>query len=432
MDYWNITSEPLELPTDKRLEYERIKDYNNVITNNLSVDLNCNVIDQNLRFSRSILSWTMKIVKSDGTNIPATSSVTFVNNVSAAAWERLTLYANTKEVYSKKFIGLSSTVLKLVRYSDDYSRSVASREFWYPDTSPSLATEKYTYNDTTKKIARNVNYNKGYVSRFIQTKESKEYRVSVKTGDLVKFFQIDKVFRDVNFQFTLCISNHTTSNEMIIKPSSDTTSYKVIVSGLEWIIPKITPSDITEAQLTSTLISNKTIKYMWQGVNTQDVTEIKSTTFSYTLHLPRKPVYIYLAFQSPDRYTDSGNNMLFDTGNVRRIEVTLDHEKFEPLRCDYTPTAMNYDEAYNAFIRAGLRETDTDTGTIVTKTAFASLYPIYCFDVSHIPDQNYLTSPTHLIKIDAEFSAAPNCKLFVVYAYDKEILLQLSQGKIHV
>ena len=107
MDYWNITSEPLEQPTDKRLEYERIKDYNNVITNNLSVDLNCNVIDQNLRFSRSILSWTMKIVKSDGTNIPATSSVTFVNNVSAAAWERLTLYANKgslfEEIYWPKF-----------------------------------------------------------------------------------------------------------------------------------------------------------------------------------------------------------------------------------------------------------------------------------------------------------------------------------------
>ena len=432
MDYWNIAGEALQVPTDKRIEYERIKDYNNKITTAISVDLNCNVIDHNLRLSRSILSWTLKLVKSDGTNIAATSKATLVNNAAAATWERIKLSANTIEVYSKNLVGICSTVSKLVRYSDDYSRSVASREFWYPDTAPSNESVKYKYDDTKKEVARNVNYNKGYAKRFSLTKDSKEIRISVPMCELVEFFQIDRVFRGVNFQLTLFKSNHNTSNEMLTKLATDNTDYKVIISDLEWIIPKITPNEMTEATLTETLHSNKSIKYMWQGLNAESVPQITSTSFSYTLHMPHKPVYVYIVFQSSDKYTASGNNMIFDAANVRRIEVALDHEKFEPIRCDFSTATMNYDEAYNAFIRAGYREMDTDTGTIVSKTTFASIYPIYCFDVSNMPDQTYATNPSHLLKIDAEFSASPNCKMFIVYSYDKEMLLQLSQGRIHI
>ncbi len=55
-----------------------------------------------------------------------------------------------KEIEIIDYVGIGTTVLNLVEFSDDYAKSAASNMFWFKDTADSTDTSRFIYESADK------------------------------------------------------------------------------------------------------------------------------------------------------------------------------------------------------------------------------------------------------------------------------------------
>jgi hypothetical protein len=108
--------------------------------------------------------------------------------------------------------------------------------------------------------------------------------------------------------------------------------------------------------------------------------------------------------------------MIFDHMNLERLRVKLNDTKQYPeneLTCNFTPEQMDYSRVYTSFLAAGLKTHDVDTGTVVSYTDFARVYPIFHIDVSRRDMQVYETQMTTSINVQYKLRTAPTSNYHV-------------------
>lgn len=97
-----------------------------------------------------------------------------------------------------------------------------------------------------------------------------------------------------------------------------------------------------------------------------------------------------MAFQDAERFNNQEQTIhVFDHANLSRIYVEINNTQKYPekeLDVNYTAANSNYSRAYMMFQDAAMKYSDPDTGSQVSLGDFASLFPIYHFDVSHHAD----------------------------------------------
>jgi hypothetical protein len=108
-----------------------------------------------------------------------------------------------KEIESIDYVGIGTTVLNLVEFSDDFAKSAASNMFWFKDTADSTVTNRFIYDSTDKnsklkesdakledlvmKIKVNHNFNEGFLERWKLTKQSKQISMFLPLNRLFGF-----------------------------------------------------------------------------------------------------------------------------------------------------------------------------------------------------------------------------------------------------
>ena len=429
--YYEIDKPSIHLSNDTRLEYEIINDVHNEFQQMGHTRLICNNTNANLRLSKSLLSFTLKIVKADGTNLTNADNVAFANNFGANTFKQVRVQINDKEICNKRYVGLTTLVDHLLNYSDDHAKSIATREGLYLDTANSTVKDKYTFVVADNAIALDATYNKGYKQRYNLSKLSHEVNVSIPLSTLVEFFQIDKVMRGVIIDLELLQND---IHSLLIKPQANNHNYIVTIRNLRWIIPRVYPSLLSEQYLNKALCSSNTISYEWEELNCERKDYIESTSYTTELRISQLAKYVYVIFQNNYKYTGVESNMLFDHANVRKLEVTVDSLKFPALKCSFVDTELNYEDAYNAYVDATYKELDSDCGTLINKQSFINLYPLYCFDTSN-SEMNVYDNPSdkpHFIKIECEFQEVPNVHMYVLYKCDKLINVKPTEGRITI
>lgn len=441
---WDINSPSIQIDPDQKHEYETINCRDHEIKNEQICTLISDNKTGNMIYFLSQFWVALKITKDDGADIvDPDDDVTLVNNGNNC-FLQYKLYANDKEIERKTYTGIQTQVEKLIKYSDDYSRSTATARYWYPDTSIFNGKNKYTYKgidnkiqDTTLKasefcahITENSRFNKGYLKRYNLTKNSNLVWISIPAAEIFEFFSIRKIMRGITFKVEF--EKHRKFEDMLIGTSNS--KYNVVFEKLIWKIPKYTPNLITRAQLEKKLLSQEIIKYEWEETITRRSEELKSNDFTHDIiGVNEKPKYIYIIFQKTKRYNSfKQNNMLFDHMDVREIEIEWGNEKFSAIKCDFTVGKLNYIDAYERFLEAGFKNLDVDTGTVVNLSDFASLYPIFCFDVSHHPVEVYEDRSSNNIKVKVVLGTVPNDAfyLFSFIKVDKSLELELAGGKM--
>lgn len=77
-----------------------------------------------------------------------------------------------------------------------------------------------------------------------------------------------------------------------------------------------------------------------------------------------KPTHMFIGFQEVSRKENQGKtNMVFINNGVKKI-----------------PTNLDWSKVYAALLSAGYKNIDVDTGTVISYSDFAKLYPIFPFD----------------------------------------------------
>src|SRR6266487_3961862 len=149
--YWNIFDSPIENNSTESYEYAEYREINVEVKALKKYKIPAKDINVWIHPHNSYLHLKGKILKSDGTNLVETDIATLTNNgfnIFSSAKYRI----GDKEIESIDYVGIGTTVLNLIEFSDDYAKSAASNMFWFRDTADSTNINRLIYESTDRNL----------------------------------------------------------------------------------------------------------------------------------------------------------------------------------------------------------------------------------------------------------------------------------------
>ena len=407
---WNITEPQVQDNSIEKYDFYEIREQNVNVRDLKKYEFICKDTGNYILPSQSYLHLRFKVIKADGSDISdATDNVTVSNNgfnlFSSAEYE-----IDKTKIEQIDHLGIKTLVENLVDYSDDYSKSTASNQFWFPDTADSADRKMLNYwggdedlevdattnlpklkSDRIKSflnyIRENKEFNKGYLARYILTKKSKVVSLFLPLNRIFGFCKyINRVF--VGVQHTLRFTKNDVNNAIV---TSDNGPYDVSIEHLSLFMAYAQPSLATKVQLEKILASNREMELLWLAgqVYRSEVRDDKDLVWKITT-TQFNPVRLYVMFQIEQRENNPKScNMVFDHMNLKSISAVLnDNLRFpsNEYECNFEAESLDYARVYQSFLSAGYKNVDHDTGTIVSYQDFMRLYPIFHVDLSRKPE----------------------------------------------
>ena len=336
-----------------------------------------------------------------------TDSISLVNN-GWSLFQSAQYQLNNQTIENiNLYLPHASTILNLVSFSDDYSRSTASNMLWFKDTGNALASIKKEFDQIAEgadapslrngiralvqRYNNNQQANLGFTARQNLTTGNKQITLMLPLSQIFGFCRdIDKVFRGVKHSL---IIDREVSNNYILR-ANGVAAGKFNINHISLWIPKVKPSLKVETELDSMLVKGL-IKHLYFEQMRVYRTMFQPTETSMSWRITTQPGtelprHIFVAFQSTERDNNQEmNNMIFDNANLRRISCRINSVQYpeREFECNFTPQNRNYSRLYMHFLEAVNKYQDTETGCQISAEDWANLYPIIHFDVSKHSDR---------------------------------------------
>ena len=167
-------------------EYEHLE-YNPIAGTNLNdggdITITIELQDIFTHPSESFLLIEGELLKNDGTRYANDDNITITNNGVMYLFKRIRYDLAEKEIESVQNPGEATTMLGLLKYPDDFSKSIGLNQLWYKDTDP------------TADIAANLGFNvrHDYIIKSPNPKGAFSFRVPLKhifgfCEDIIKLY----------------------------------------------------------------------------------------------------------------------------------------------------------------------------------------------------------------------------------------------------
>ena len=364
-------------------------------------------------------------------NYTAGTALTLVNN----AWSifsglQYQIQNNIVEDVNQ-YLPQASTMLNLVMFSDDYSRSSATNQFWFKDTGGGGAELNLPVSGSTKfplrkadgsdddfkektlnsAIANNINtyellnsafdeqmpnpnHNQGFQARYLLTDGGKMVSVFLPLAHILGSHRdIDTVYRNVKHTYVLTRGAH---KDCIFAKGGVTNSDKaqVVINHISLWMPKVRPSFEVLAEIEKQLtagVSNP-LYFEQVGIHRRGFagTELSGVWRVATMAGESLPNHIFMCIQAQTQEDNQEmNNQIFLNGNVIRTHCLVNSTQYPEREfiCDFSDSTGDYARVYMAFQEAVSKYSNTDSGSQVSIADFKGLYPIFHYDTSKRRDQ---------------------------------------------
>ena len=215
------------------------------------------------------------------------------------------------------YLPQASTILNLVSFSDDYSKSTASNMLWYKDTGTGGVFFKQNFTnvaedananavrdgvrDLIETYNNNQQANLGFTSRQNITTGNKQIALMVPLSQIFGFCRdIDKVFRGV--KHSLILDREISDN--YIMQANGVAAGKFNISHISLWIPKVKPSLRVESEIDSMLVKGHKKNYNFEQMRVYR-TMFQPTQTSMTWRITTQPGtelprHVFIAFRSSE------------------------------------------------------------------------------------------------------------------------------------
>ena len=215
-------------------------------------------------------------------------------------------------------VGQATTMLGLLKYPDDFSKSKGLNQLWYKDT---------TVN------ADNNNNGFAYRRYFIlgETNPLGSFSFRIPLKHIFGFCEdYDKVVYGLKHNLTLTRNN---DNDAIFKsdaqgggpPQVDVVvDGRVILNKITWFMPHVTPADEDKMKLYKIIERKEKIPVGYRMIQCDSASVTQTESFSWRLSVkssPEVPRFIIVGFQTDKNNNQKANPSLFDNANVSNIYV---------------------------------------------------------------------------------------------------------------
>ena len=258
-------------------------------------------------------------------------------------FKRIRYDLSGQEIESLVHPGQATTMLGLLKYPDDFSKSKGLNQLWYKDTT------------NTAVLADNIGFKirHDYIINNSRPRGSFSFRIPLKhifgfCGDY------DKVVYGLKHNLTLTRND---DNDAIFKidtvdgGGNDTiVNGKVELSKISWFMPHVTPADKDKLELYKIIERKEKIPVGYRMIQCDSASiPQNSTSFSWRLSVkssPEVPRFIIVGFQSGKSGNQKQNPSIFDNVSVTNIYVMLNSMRYPTTDYNIVFVGSKFSRAY--------------------------------------------------------------------------------------
>ena len=302
--------------------------------------------------------------------------------------------------------GHATTMLGMLKYPDDFTKSQGLNQLWLPDT----------HVDASK--VDNLGFKKRH-DYIIQTADPKgTFSFKIPLKHFLGFCEdYRKILYGIQQRLTLTRNN---DNNAIFKAAA-TVNGTVEIERIRWFMPHVIPSDAYRLQLDKIIEKKEKIPVGYRMLQC-DSTQVPAgnTTFTWRLGVkssPDIPRFIIVGFQSDKNNNQDTNPAIFDNLDVRNIYVTLNAKRYPDTDYDTDFTKNQYSRIYgdaNLFRKKFYNMDELISNSGINLPDYKNLFPLYLFDVSKQSEK--LKTSVSDIHIKASFNGAGVAANTLAYA----------------
>ncbi|XP_060085074.1 uncharacterized protein LOC132564438 [Ylistrum balloti] len=427
MNILNFTEAPMK---DESIEEYEHHEYDPITGTNLNNpgELRINIETQDLftHPSESYLIIEGRLTKTDGTAYANDDNVTLTNNALMYLFSNIKYQLSGQEIESLFHPGQGTTMLGLLKYPDDFSKSQGLNQLWYKDTSAAASAAAAAGN-------AGFSVRQSYIIKSPDPKGTFSFRVPLK--HIFGFCEdYDKIVYGMKQTLTLV---RKTDNDAIFR-NANVDDGKITLEKVSWFMPHVLPADAEKFQLYKTLDSNALLPVMYRIRQCDSISVPQSTSFTWRLSVksaPERPRYIIVGFQTDKDGDQEQNPSIFDNVNVRNIFVMLNSARYPAVDYNLSFPKQQFSRAYGdaaAFRSKFYNMDELVSNPNITPADYKTLFPLFVFDVSK-QSERLKTAVTDIqIKMQFNANVPAGTEAFAVVISDKMINFKTDGKKVNV
>ena len=278
-----------------------------------------------------------------------------------------------QEIEKIKYPGQATTLLGLLKYPDNFSKSKGLNQLGYKDT-------------TTEANAQNVGWNvrRLYVIKNSNPKGKFSFRVPLK-----HIFGFCEDYNKVVYGLKHTLTSTRNDDEDAVFRDVGVDVGKITLRKISWFMPHVTPADKDKMELYKIIERKEKVSVGYRMIQCDAASIPQTTLFSWRLSVkssPEVPRFIIVGFQTGKSGDQNQNPFTFDNVNVRNIYTMLNFNKYPTLDYNLSFPAQQCSRAYGDAAEFRSKFFNMDgliSNPNFTPAEYKDLYPLCLFDVSN-------------------------------------------------
>ena len=315
--------------------------------------------------SESFLIIEGRLIKANNNPYGDDDLITLTNNAIMHLFRAIRYVLSGQEIEKINNPGQATTMLGLLKYPDDFSKSKGLNQLWYKDTT--VAAEEANVGWNTRKL---------YIINHSDPKGSFSFRIPLK--HIFGFCEdYDKVVYGFKHNLTLTRND---DNDAIFKSNAVDGGNPVVVNGkivlskISWFMPHVTPSDKDKMELYKIMVRKEKLPVGYRMIQCDTASVPNTTPFSWRLSFkssPEVPRFIIVGFQTGKSGNQEQNPSLFDNVNVSNIYVMLNSIRYPTADYNISFLAQKFSRIYGDASRCIM-------GILGQNLLYALFHPYIC------------------------------------------------------
>ena len=276
-----------------------------------------------------------------------------------------------QEIEKIMYPGQATTMLGLLKYPDDFSKSKGLNQVWYKDTSVNAAA----VDNVGFKIRRD------YIIKNSNPKGS--FRIPLKhIFGLCEDY--DKVVYGFKHELTLTRNN----DDDAIFRDNGVAAGKITLSKISWFMPHVTPPDKDKMDIYKIIERKEKLPVGYRMIQCNTAAIPRAITFSWRLSVKSSPEvlrFIIVGFQTNKSGNQEENTSIFNNVDVNNIYVMLNSTRYPTADYNISFVATKFSRVYGDVAECRTKFFNMDelvSNPNITPSDYRELYPLFLFDVS--------------------------------------------------
>ena len=375
-----------DIPVDDSIYEYEYKEYNPITGTDLnrgSIVITIETQDIYTHPAESFLNIEGQLLLGANGHYVDNDKVALINNGIMYLFSDVRYHLASHEIEVLQNPGHATTMLGLLKYPDDFTKSQGLNQVWAPDTGEGTPIDG---NEGFRK-------RREYIINMVDGNDNKgKFNFKIPLKHFLGFCEdYKKILYGMQQRLTL---TRTGYNNAILKGQNAAGNAaladgSIKINKISWFMPHVIPSDAYRLQLDKIIEKKEKIPVGYRMLQCDNL-PVPPGVGSFTWRLgvkssPDIPRFIIVGFQTEKNNDQTKNPAIFDYCGVRNIYVTLNAKRYPDTDYENDFTVNKFSRIYGdaALFRKKFYNMDElISNSTINPINYKKLYPLFVFDVT--------------------------------------------------